>query len=108
MSQRLVEALKKETQLNSLIKRKREEDFHILYYSLWGSDCKKIMTLVDEWKIREGEEKLYTINSWDLPHAFTAFKICRVPALVSVKKGRIRVDDQYSQLYRFFTCNKGR
>ena len=106
MKNRKLTPLKKETQLNFLIKRKREEDFVLLYHSLWGKECIDLMSLVEEWKNDEGEEEVFSINSWDLPHAFTAFSITRGPALVTCKKGKIHVEDRFSAIRKFFTVGR--
>jgi len=102
MAERLVEELSKETQLNNLVRKRKEQDFCLLYYSLWGKDCNEILKIIEEWKKEEGYERLYLINSWDLPHAFTAFHITRVPSLVKTTKGRIQVIDYYPRIYSYF------
>ena len=105
MTDRAVEELKKETQLNALIKNKRRQDFSLLYYSLWDDSCNKVLKLVDEWKQNKGGEILYLINSWDLPHAFTAFRVTKTPTLVKVIKGRVQVIDYYPGIYSYLkTC----
>jgi len=101
MTERLVQKLDKETQLNNLIKNKRKQDFHLLYYSLW---C-KVMSLVDEWKRKEGGEKLFLINSWDLPHAFTAFRVTKAPTLVKVERGRVHMVDYFPRIFSHFTVD---
>lgn len=107
MTERFVQKLDKETQLNNLIRNKRKQDFCLLYYSLWGKDCNKVMNLVSEWEKREGEEKLFLISSWDLPHAFTAFGVSKVPTLIRVGNGRVQVIDYFPRIFSYFTEDSG-
>jgi len=93
--------LNRESQLNSLIKNKRDEDFRVLYYSLWDEYSTKIVeNLRKEWVDKEGEETLFLVNSWDLPHSFVAFHVTKVPCLVSAVNGRIRKEDQPSRIWK--------
>jgi len=105
MTERLVQKLDKETQLNNLIKNKRKQDFHLLYYSLWCKESSKVMSLVDEWKRKEGGEKLFLINSWDPPHAFTAFRVTKAPTLVKVERGRVHMVDYFPRIFSHFTVD---
>jgi len=99
MTRVLVE-LNREGQLNSLIRSKRDEDFKVLYYSLWDKESTEIVeNLRKEWVHKEGDETLFLVNSWDLPHSFVAFQVSKVPCLVSSVNGRIRKEDQPSRIW---------
>jgi len=57
---------------------------------------------VEKWSKQEGNETLYVINSWDTPAAFSMFMITSTPSLVSIKKGKVRVNVEFPTIYRFF------
>jgi hypothetical protein len=59
------------------------------------------------WASGEGEETLYTISSWDIPHGFVAFRVCRTPALVVCKNGKIRKHDYLPQIHNFLSGSTG-
>ncbi len=103
---RTVKKVSKDKELNEILKRRRTEDFKILYYSLWDSRSDIILGLADEWAEREGDEKLYLVNSWDLPQSFSAFSITSVPTVVHIRKGKVRVDVEYPKVYSFFTAGR--
>ncbi len=95
--------LTRESELNSLLKDKSTKRFNLFYYSEWDPTCKKVLDSMNEWVKGDGDEKVYTISSWDLPHSFMAFKVTRVPCLVKVKEGKVTVVDYYMSVHNFFT-----
>lgn len=99
---RKVIKLTKESQLNALIRNKRDQDFTVLYHSLWDSHSDRLMKDVERWSLKDGEETLYTITSWDLPHAFMAFRATKVPFLVYTSKGRVRKEGYLPRIYDYF------
>ena len=103
---RTVTKVSRDKELNEILKRRRSSSFIILYYSLWCDRSKMALKLLDEWKEREGDENVYTVNSWDLPQSFSAFSITSAPTLVHVKKGKIRVDIEYPRVYSFLTAGR--
>ena len=94
--------IKNEKDLSALYAKKKTGTFSILYTSLWDSSCTRLMGKVDEWLDREGDESLYVINSWDTPAAFSMFMITSVPALVGIKRGKVRVNVEFPTIYRYF------
>jgi hypothetical protein len=103
---RKIVKLTKESQLNALIRNKRAQDFTVLYYSLWDSYSESLLKEVDTWAKKDGDETLYTITSWDLPHAFMAFRATEVPFLVYTYKGRVRKEGYLPKIYDFFNRQK--
>lgn len=91
-----------EKDLTGLYAKKKKGSFFILYTSLWDGACQRLQAQVDKWREHEGEETLYIINSWDMPAAFSMFMITSAPSLVSVKKGKVKVNVEFPTIYRFF------
>lgn len=99
---RVIERLEKESILNNILRRKREINFNVLYYSKWDSHSTKLLTHLNEWVKQDGDETLYIVNSWDLPHAFIAYNVTQVPCLVQAIKGRIRKTEYLPYIYKSF------
>jgi|ETNvirenome_6_85_1030632.scaffolds.fasta_scaffold236862_1 thioredoxin-like negative regulator of GroEL len=101
---RTIQKLRKESQLNSLIKKKRYQDFAVLFHSTWSKSSQKLLDLAEEkWCEQDGDLVLYTISSWDIPHGFVAFQVTKVPTLITCKKGRIRKHDYMPQLHNYLS-----
>jgi hypothetical protein len=91
---RSISKVEREGVINSLVRNKRKDDF-----------SKRIMDEMGEWsqKNSKHEEVVHTVNSWDLPHSFMAFSVTIVPALVTCRKGRIRVETYFPKVLRYFS-----
>lgn len=100
---RAVERVIKEGRVNYAIRNRKSSDFQILFYSLWDDESKKVMDAVEPWKEGEGAETLLTVNSWDLPHAFMAFKVTKAPCLVTCNRGRIIKQDYLPLILKHFS-----
>ena len=101
---REVITLEREGLLNSLIKNKRSADFKVLYYSKWDKYSTNLLEYVNSsWVNQKGDETLYLINSWDLPHSFVAFNVTSTPCIVSSVKGRIRKEDYLPRVWNSLT-----
>ena len=101
---RTVIELDREGHLNSLIKNKRSEDFKVLYYSKWDKYSTKVIEYVQSsWVAQKGDETLYIVNSWDLPHSFVAFNVTHVPCMVSSVRGRIRKEEYLPRVWNSLT-----
>jgi len=94
--------IRTEKELSALYQRKRYGTFKILFTSTWDKSCLALDKVINKWKEKEGDELLYVINSWDLPASFSMYMVTSVPALVHLKKGRVKVDVEYPTVYRFF------
>jgi hypothetical protein len=106
---RKVATLATEGELNAVLKTRKQENFTILYHSLWCDWSKRVLALASEWKKKEGDEVMYLVNSWDLPQAFSTFSITNAPTLVHFRKGRITVNVEYPKVHEFFTaCRRGK
>jgi len=103
---RALKKLKTESELNSVLKTRKYENFHVLYYSLWCRSCDKILKLAEEWAEEEGNETVYLVNSWDLPKSFASFSITVAPSLVHLKNRKVRVDVEFPKVYDFFKVHR--
>ena len=99
---RTVERLEKESTLNNIFRRKREINFNVLYYSKWDNHSTELLKHLDKWVKQDGDETLYIVNSWDLPHAFVAYNVTQVPCLIQAIKGRIRKTEYLPYIYKSF------
>jgi len=99
---RTLKKLQTEKELNSVLKRRRSENFVVLYHSLWDEYSQRVVGYADEWVQKEGDETLYFVNSWELPQSFSSFSITSTPALVHFKNKKVRVDVEYPKIYSFF------
>ena len=99
---RSINRITKEGRINYLIRHRKTKDFQILFFSTWDETCQNLIKEVGAWAAEEGEEVLQTVNSWDLPHAFMAFKVTKVPCLVLSKNGKIIKQDYLPKLYDHF------
>jgi|TARA_R100000458_G_scaffold37579_1_gene35018 thiol-disulfide isomerase/thioredoxin len=99
---RKIERLQKESILNNIFRRKKEENFNVLYYSKWDKYSKTLLEHLDKWVEQEGDETVYIVNSWDLPHSFVAYNVTQVPCLIQAIKGRIRKTEYLPYIYKSF------
>jgi hypothetical protein len=99
---RTIERLEKESILNNIFRRKREENFNVLYYSKWDTHSSTLLKHLNKWVTEEGDETLYIVNSWDLPHSFVAYNVTQVPCLIQAIKGRIRKTEYLPYIYKTF------
>ncbi len=102
---RTLKTLQTEKELNSVLKRRRSQNFVVLYHSLWDKWSQRIVKGAEEWAKEEGDETLYFVNSWDLPQSFASFSITSTPALVHFKNKKVKVDVEYPKIYNFFHSN---
>jgi hypothetical protein len=102
---RSTDRILKEGRVNYSIRNRRKNDFQILFHSNWDIHCKQMLELVDTWEGKEGDEVLGLVSSWDLPHAFMAFKITKVPCLVTSQRGRIVKHDYLPKIREFLTSS---
>jgi thiol-disulfide isomerase/thioredoxin len=97
-----------ENSLNDVLKRRKVASFSVLYVSPWCKYCDSILQLAEEWKVREGEEKVYIVDSWNLPGSFATFSITSAPSLVHFSRGRTSVDVEYPKVRDYFKAPRPR
>ena len=95
--------LRKENDLNKILSQQKsnKSSMSILFVSDWDNWCSD---LVGELKTKYGEsedgEKLYVVNSFDMPHSFVIYGSTKVPHLVKLKKGKIRSEFYLPNIYK--------
>lgn len=94
---------KDERLATKLIREKKSSKYTIFYHSEWDSWSKQALDRATAWAEEEGDETLYVISSWELPHVFSAFGITSAPAVVDVNRGNIKVFVEYPKIYDYFT-----
>ena len=99
---RTIKKLEKESILNNIFRRRKEENFNVLYYSKWDKYSDNLLTHLKKWVEQEGDETVYLVNSWDLPHSFVAYNVTQVPCLIQAIKGRIRKTEYLPYIYKSF------
>ena len=100
---RKINFVKKESFLNNVFRRKKEEDFLVLYYSKWDDRSLALLDyLLDEWVGKDGDETVHVVNSFELPHSFVAYRVTTVPCLIQAIKGRIRKTEYIPYIYEAF------
>jgi hypothetical protein len=97
--------LKKENDLNKLIKsqRKQPETFCLLFVSLWDDLSSSLIESLQE-KYGSSEEGIpvYILDSFHTPHSFVIYNTTKLPHLVSHRKRSIKKEDYLSKIYSFF------
>ena len=100
---RKINFVKKESFLNNVFRRKKEEDFLVLYYSKWDDRSLALLYyLLDEWVDKDGDETVHVVNSFELPHSFVAYMVTTVPCLIQAIKGSIRKTEYIPYIYEAF------
>jgi len=95
--------LRKENDLNKILSQQKvnKQNMSILFISEWDDWCSG---LVEELKNKYGEdedgEKLYVVNSFDMPHSFVIYGSTKVPHLVRLKKGKVRSEFYLPNIYK--------
>ncbi len=98
-----LEFLSKENDLNKILSQQKitKNNMSILFISEWDDWCSG---LVEELKEKYGEsnegEKLYVVNSFDMPHSFVIYGSSKVPHLVKLKKGKVRSEFYLPNIYK--------
>ena len=98
-----LEFLTKENDLNKILSQQKatKNNMSILFISEWDEWCSD---LVGELRKKYGEngegEKLYVVNSFDMPHSFVIYGSSKVPHLVKLKKGKVRSEFYLPNIYK--------
>jgi hypothetical protein len=93
--------LKKENDLNKIIKQQRRERsaINILFVSLWDKHSK---SLVDKIKKRYENshrgQPLFIVDSFHMPHSFVIYNTTKLPHLVRLTNRGIQSEDYLSMI----------
>ena len=98
--------LVKENDLNKVLKNQKYsgEDIHILFLSLWDKYCSELQDKISKRYSNSDKfgQKLYTVDSFNMPHSFVIFNTTKVPSLVSLVKGKVVIEDYLPKIYSKF------
>jgi hypothetical protein len=95
--------LRKENDLNKILSQQKvnKQNMSILFISEWDDWCSG---LVEDLRNKYGEdedgEKLYVVNSFDMPHSFVIYGSTKVPHLVRLKKGKVKSEFYLPNIYK--------
>jgi len=95
--------LRKENDLNKILSQQKanKKNMSILFISDWDDWCSGLVEKLKENYEEGGEgEKLYIVNSFDMPHSFVIYGSTKVPHLVKLKKGKIRSEFYIPNIYK--------
>ena len=95
--------LRKENDLNKILSQQKvsKKNMSILFISEWDNWCSGLVEKLKENYEQDGEgEKLYIVNSFDMPHSFVIYGSTKVPHLVKLKKGKIRSEFYIPNIYK--------
>ena len=100
-------SLKKENDLNKILKRQKKTKsvINILFVSLWDEHCEKLVErIVDAHsnKAEEHNEVLFLVDSYSMPHSFVIFNSTKVPHLVRLEGDRVLSEDYIPVIHQFF------
>ena len=98
--------LVKENDLNKVLKTQKYsgEDIHILYLSLWDKYSSDLQEkILQKYKSEQKfGQKVYMVDSFNMPHSFVIFNTTKVPSLVSLIKGKVVIEDYLPRIYKKF------
>ncbi len=91
----------RENEVNKILReqRKTKSNVRILFTSIWDQDNDICLDLRDKVLEREDPTDLYVVDSFSVPHSFVIFKIAKTPALVSLRKEKVVVEDYVPKIY---------
>ena len=93
--------LKKENDLNKIIKQQKREriPINILVVSLWDEKSQALVAKVEEkYKDYQGGQPLYIVDSFHMPHSFVIYNTTKLPQLVRLTKRGIQSEDYLSMV----------
>jgi len=95
--------LKKENDLNKILSQQKssKSNMSILFVSNWDYWCSDLVEeLRNKYTDCDEGEKLYIVNSFDMPHSFVIYGSTKVPHLVRLKKGKVRSEFYLPNIYK--------
>jgi len=97
--------LKKENDLNRLLKKQKREkqEISILFISNWDKYSAQLVKEIEK-KYNDLDEgkPLYIVDNYHMPHSFVIFKSFMLPQLVNLGKNRVYVQEYLPEIYRIF------
>jgi hypothetical protein len=97
-----IEFLKKENDLNKIIKRQKKEKgtLSILFTSLWDKHSQELVSKLERKYLTEpgGGEMLYIVDSFSMPHSFVIYNTTKLPHLVRLRGNKVDSEDYLSMI----------
>ena len=93
--------LKKENDLNKIIKKQKRDKFpiNILFVSLWDQHSQGLVEkLKATYSNRETGQPLYVVDSFHMPHSFVIYNTTKLPHLVRLTKKGVYSEDYLSMV----------
>jgi hypothetical protein len=93
--------LKKENDLNKIIKQQKREKtpINILFISLWDEHSKQLVeSLRERYENSDRGQPLYIVDSFHMPHSFVIYNTTKLPHLVRLTKKGVYSEDYLSMV----------
>ena len=93
--------LKKENDLNKIIKQQKRERYpiNILFTSLWDKHSQELVgKLKEEYGEIEKGQPLYIVDSFHMPHSFVIYNTTKLPHLVRLSRKGLQSEDYLSMV----------
>ena len=96
--------LARENDLNKILKTQRfsRENIHILFLSLWDkfSDSLREELLSKYSEEEEPGQKVYLVDSFNMPHSFVIFKTTKIPHLIQMRQNKLVSEDYLPRILK--------
>jgi hypothetical protein len=93
--------LKKENDLNKIIKQQKREKYpiNILFTSLWDNHSQDLVDkLKDKYATTQQGHPLYIVDSFHMPHSFVIYNTTKLPHLVRISRKGLQSEDYLSMV----------
>ena len=98
-----VKTLRKENDLNKILasQKSNKSSMSILFVSQWDEWSEALLEEVQaKYGDTEKGERLFIVNSFDMPHSFVIYGSTKVPHLVRLRKDRVRSEFYLPNIYK--------
>lgn len=95
--------LRKENDLNKILasQKNNKSTMSVLFISEWDEwSTELVKTLEEKYGENERGERLFIVNSFDMPHSFVIYGSTKVPHLVRLRKDKVRSEFYLSNIYK--------
>lgn len=98
-----VKNLRKENDLNKILssQKSNKSSMSILFVSQWDPWSNQLMqSLEEKYGDNEKGERLFVVNSFDMPHSFVIYGSNKVPHLVRLRREKVRSEFYLPNIYK--------
>ena len=95
--------LHKENDLNKIraSQKHNKSSMSVLFISEWDEwSTKLVEALQEKYGDNEKGERLFIVNSFEMPHSFVIYGSTKVPHLVRLRKDRVRSEFYLANIYK--------